>query len=160
LRWLVSSFVRICPFYLDCQIFLDGLEHTAGPRSESFTLHFGSTQHISLYTLHSEVVTTDSTAPGYGRFSDSLLQRQRFIKCASDRLCNTRGVCHQLSSGFELKHGRLSGDEDVKVKPIETSPNLNLDIAPLLAQRPFFKIYAWVELLQYLHVSHLSTYLY
>jgi hypothetical protein len=30
-------------------------------------------------------------------------------------LCNTRGVCHQLSSGFELKHDRLSGDEDVKV---------------------------------------------
>jgi hypothetical protein len=29
--------------------------------------------------------------------------------------CNTRGVCHQLSSGFELKHDRLSGDEDVKV---------------------------------------------
>jgi hypothetical protein len=46
--------------------------------------------------------------------------------------CNTRGVCHQLSSGFELKHGRLSGDEDVKVKPMETSPNLNLDVAPLL----------------------------
>jgi hypothetical protein len=29
--------------------------------------------------------------------------------------CNTPGVCHQLSSGFELKHGRLSGDDDVKV---------------------------------------------
>ena len=29
-------------------------------------------------------------------------------------------------------------DGDVKVKPIETSPNLNLDIAPLLAYRPFF----------------------
>jgi hypothetical protein len=46
--------------------------------------------------------------------------------------CNTPGVYHQLSSGFELKHGRLSGDEDVKVKPMEMSPNLNLDIAPLL----------------------------
>jgi hypothetical protein len=46
--------------------------------------------------------------------------------------CNTRGVCHQLSSGFELKHGSLSGDEDVKVKPMEASPNLNLDVAPLL----------------------------
>ena len=52
--------------------------------------------------------------------------------------CNTSGVCHQLSNGFELKHGILSDDEDVKVKPIETSPNLNLDIAPLLAYRPFF----------------------
>jgi hypothetical protein len=47
-------------------------------------------------------------------------------------LCNTPGVCHQLSSGFELKHGILSDDENVKVKPIETSPNLNLDVAPLL----------------------------
>jgi hypothetical protein len=46
--------------------------------------------------------------------------------------CNTPGVCYPLSSGFELKHGRLSGDEDVKVKPMETSPNLNLDVAPLL----------------------------
>jgi hypothetical protein len=46
--------------------------------------------------------------------------------------CNTLGVCHPLSSGFELKHGRLSGDEDVKVKPMEMSPNLNLDISPLL----------------------------
>ena len=47
-------------------------------------------------------------------------------------LCNTPGVCHQLSNGFELKHGMLSDDEDVKVKPMEMSPNLNLDIAPLL----------------------------
>jgi hypothetical protein len=30
-------------------------------------------------------------------------------------LCNTLGVCHSLSSGFELKHDRLSGDDDVKV---------------------------------------------
>jgi hypothetical protein len=29
-------------------------------------------------------------------------------------LCNTPGVCHSLSSGFELKHDRLSGDDDVK----------------------------------------------
>jgi hypothetical protein len=32
---------------------------------------------------------------------------------------NTLGVCHSLSSGFELKHDRLSGDEDIKVKPME-----------------------------------------
>ena len=50
----------------------------------------------------------------------------------------------------------LSGVGDVKVKPIETSPNLNLDIAPLLVYRPLFKIYAWVVLLEYLHVSHMS----
>jgi hypothetical protein len=31
------------------------------------------------------------------------------------RYCNTPGVCHQLSSGFELKHDRLSGEDDVKV---------------------------------------------
>ena len=46
--------------------------------------------------------------------------------------CNTPGVCHQLGSGFELKHDRLSDDEDVKVKPLEMSPNLNSNIAPLL----------------------------
>jgi hypothetical protein len=45
---------------------------------------------------------------------------------------NTSGVCYQLSSGFELKHDILSGDEDAKVKPMEMSHNLNLDIAPLL----------------------------
>jgi hypothetical protein len=29
--------------------------------------------------------------------------------------CNTLGVCHSLSSGFDLKYDRLSGDDDVKV---------------------------------------------
>jgi hypothetical protein len=29
--------------------------------------------------------------------------------------CNTLGVCHSLSSGFELKYDRLSGDDDGKV---------------------------------------------
>ena len=48
------------------------------------------------------------------------------------RHCNTPGVYHQLSNGFELKHGILSDGEDAKVQPIEMSPNLNLDIAPLL----------------------------
>ena len=73
--------------------------------------------------------------------------------------CNTPGVCHQLSNGFELKHGILSDDEDVKVEPIETSPNLNLEIAPLLAYRPLFKIYAWVVLLEYLRMSHINNHL-
>jgi hypothetical protein len=36
--------------------------------------------------------------------------------------CNTPGVCHSLSSGFDLKYDRLSGDE----------PDLKLDVAPLL----------------------------
>jgi hypothetical protein len=58
-------------FYLDCQIFLDGLEHTAGPGSESSILHFGLTQHMSLYILLSEAVTADFTALGFERFSDS-----------------------------------------------------------------------------------------
>jgi hypothetical protein len=49
-----------------------------------------------------------------------------------DGCCNTLGVCYPLSSGFELKYGRVSGDEDVKVKPMEMSPNLNVDVAPLL----------------------------
>jgi hypothetical protein len=32
----------------------------------------------------------------------------------------------------ELKHGKLIGDKDVKVKPMKMSHNLNLDVAPLL----------------------------
>jgi hypothetical protein len=39
-------------------------------------------------------------------------------------------------------------------------PNLKLEVAPLLYIYVIFKIYAWVVLWQYLHVSHLSTYLY
>jgi hypothetical protein len=35
--------------------------------------------------------------------------------------CNTLGVCHSLSSGFELKRDRLSGDDDVKAHPTEMS---------------------------------------
>jgi hypothetical protein len=70
----VSSFVHICPFCLDYQIFLDGLEHTAGPGSESFIPHYGLTQHISSFIFLSEAVTTDYIAPEYERFSDFLLQ--------------------------------------------------------------------------------------
>ena len=29
-------------------------------------------------------------------------------------MCNTPGVCHQLSNGFKLNHGMLSGDGDVR----------------------------------------------
>ena len=49
-----------------------------------------------------------------------------------DNRCNTPGVCHPLSNGFKLNHDMFSGDGDVKVKPMEMSPNLNSDIAPLL----------------------------
>jgi hypothetical protein len=35
---------------------------------------------------------------------------------------NTQGVCHQLSNEFELKHGKLGGDEDIKAKSINMSP--------------------------------------
>jgi hypothetical protein len=51
--------------------------------------------------------------------------------------CNTLGVCHQLCNGFELKLGKLGGDEDVKAKPMEMIPNLKFDNAPLLTYRPF-----------------------
>jgi hypothetical protein len=47
-------------------------------------------------------------------------------------VCNTLGVYHQLGNGFELKHDRLSGDDDANVKPIEINPNLNLDLHPCL----------------------------
>jgi hypothetical protein len=42
---------------------------------ESYTPHFGLTLLMSSFTLHSEVVTTDYIALGYGRFSGSQLQR-------------------------------------------------------------------------------------
>jgi len=70
-----------------------------------------------------------------GRAADidevELGQAERWGRGAGGR-CNTPGDCHQLSNGFELKHGILSDDEGVKVKPMEMSPNLNLNIAPLL----------------------------
>jgi hypothetical protein len=98
LRWLVSNSVRTCPFFQACQTFWDGLEPTAVLGSESSTLLFGLTLHMSSYTLHSEAVTADSTALGYGRFSDSLLQRRRFTSCASVKLLHlgalTEVQCH------------------------------------------------------------------
>ena len=41
----------------------------------------------------------------------------------SQGIYNTPGVCHQLSNGFELKHGMLSGDEGVKIKSTRVSSN-------------------------------------
>ena len=51
-------------------------------------------------------------------------------------VCNTPGVCHQLSNGFELEHDMLSGDEGVKIKSIRVSSNLNLDNTPLVHGDP------------------------
>jgi hypothetical protein len=44
-----------------------------------------------------------------------LLASSPLVACFQRETCNTPGVCHQLSSGFELKHDRLSGEDDVKV---------------------------------------------
>ena len=54
--------------------------------------------------------------------------------------CNTPGVCHQLSNGFELKHDMLSGYEGVKIRSIRVSSNLNLDNAPLLTCVPLLRL--------------------
>ena len=43
------------------------------------------------------------------------MNQQQDIKYFREARCNTLGVCHSLSSGFELKHDRLSGDDHVKV---------------------------------------------
>ena len=37
-------------------------------------------------------------------------------------MCNTPGICHQLSNGFELKHDMLSGDDGVKINSQERAP--------------------------------------
>ena len=50
--------------------------------------------------------------------------------CTLFGVCNTLGVCHQLSNGFELEHDMLSGDEGVKIKSTRVSSNLNLDNTP------------------------------
>jgi hypothetical protein len=62
-----------------------------------------------------------------------------FLLLSKLDLYNTLGVFYQLSSGFELKHDKLSGDEDVKVQFMKMSPNLNLDNTPLLICWPLFK---------------------
>ena len=55
--------------------------------------------------------------------------------------CNTLGVCHQLSNGFELKHDMLSGDEGGKIKSTRVSSNSNLDNTPSLTCWPFYDIH-------------------
>ena len=59
-----------------------------------------------------------------GRAADidevELGQTERWGRGAGGR-CNTPGDCHQLSNGFELKHDRSSGVEEVKVKCMKSS---------------------------------------
>jgi hypothetical protein len=56
---------------------------------------------------------------------------------------NTLGVCHQLSNEFELKHGRLSGDEDVKAKCMKMSPTWTWITHFCIYVDPV-RMYAWV----------------
>jgi hypothetical protein len=46
---------------------------------------------------------------------DSVERADRLPVIKPKRCCNILGVCPSLSSGFELKYDRLSGDDDVKV---------------------------------------------
>ena len=70
--------------------------------------------------------------------------------------CNTLGVCHQLSSGFELKHDRSSGVEDVKVKCMKLS-SARIWIKHLVYMITLFKIYVRVMLMNLVScVSHHS----
>ena len=74
--------------------------------------------------------------------------------------CNTLGVCHQLSNGFELKHDMLSGDEGVKIKSTRVSSNLNLGNTPLLAYWPFSDIHlSNVEGVSFMCLTSISTHL-
>jgi hypothetical protein len=56
------------------------------------------------------------------RVYEMLIPSSSLLYIFLDGFCNTPGVYHQLSSGFELKHDRLSGDEGVNVKPMEMRP--------------------------------------
>ena len=92
-----------------------------------------------------------------------LLARQHRCRCVSGSVCgccNTPGVCHQLSNGFELKHGMLSGDEGVKIKSTSVSSNLNLGNTPLLAYWPFSDIYlSNVEGASFMCLTSISTHM-
>ena len=54
--------------------------------------------------------------------------------------CNTPGVCHQLSNGFELKHDISSGNEGVKIRSTWQSSNLNLGHTDLLTYGPLLRL--------------------
>ena len=75
-------------------------------------------------------------------------------------ICNTPGVCHQLSNGLELKHDMLSGDDGVKINSTRASSNLNLGNTPLLAYWPFSDIYlSNVEGASFMCLTSISTHM-
>ena len=70
-------------------------------------------------TVHSNIahVTTAGHAAPSSHFPGHRCRRSRPIAAATaNGHCNTPGVCHQLSNGFELKHDMSSGNEGVKIK--------------------------------------------
>ena len=96
---------------------------------ESYLGHFGPSNASMLCSLKLSLILETGNMSLFHKSISSWISGHDSFKGEG---CNTPGVCHQLSNGFELRHGILSDDEDVKVKPMEMSPNLNLDIAPLL----------------------------
>jgi hypothetical protein len=68
---------------------------------------------------HDELFSPSAKAKAIGTIWSSGSTAATIIKVP---LCNTPGVYHQLSGGFNLKHDRLNGDET----------NLKLDVASLL----------------------------
>ena len=107
----------------------------------------------------------DSKSKGVSQFWQGLHKVKHLFKWGSvfkirNGSCNTLGVCHQLSNGFELKHGMLSGDEGVKIKSTRVSSNLNLGNTPLLAYWPFLDIYlSNVEGAYFMCLTSISTYM-
>ena len=57
-------------------------------------------------------------------------------------LCNTPGVCHQLSNGFKLNHDMLSG-VGVLGQTYENEPPLKLGPFTIAYLLPFSQKYAW-----------------
>jgi hypothetical protein len=51
---------------------------------------------------------------GFGHTKGAKTNGRKIVN-GYDCVCNTPGVYHQLSSGFKLKHDRLSEDDNVKV---------------------------------------------
>ena len=74
--------------------------------------------------------------------------------------CNTPGVCHQLSNGFELKHDMSSGNEGVKIKSTWWSSNLNLGHAQLLTYGPLLRLCkSNVKHAHYMYITSTCIYL-
>jgi hypothetical protein len=66
-----------------------------------------------------DVIEEDEDAAAEKRLEDVVHQRLehrwRVGQAERHHQCNTPGVYHQLGSGFELKHDKLGGDDNVKV---------------------------------------------